>query len=94
LPLAATKGTACTQRIGGSRGQTLRTITHTDEGRFSYVELGAQISTHVVGRLFAHTVDDLARWSAEDIGAVATALNNRPHTTLGWKTPHEAVNEQ
>jgi IS30 family transposase len=30
---------------------------------------------------------DLARWSAEEIAAVATTLNNRPRKTLGWKTP-------
>jgi IS30 family transposase len=37
---------------------------------------------------------DLARWSAEEIEAVATTLNNRPRKTLGWKTPAEALNEQ
>jgi IS30 family transposase len=37
---------------------------------------------------------DLARWSAEEIEAVAIALNNRPRKTLGWKTPAEALNEQ
>jgi IS30 family transposase len=37
---------------------------------------------------------DLARWSAEEITAVATALNNRPRKTLDWKTPAEAFNEQ
>jgi IS30 family transposase len=36
---------------------------------------------------------DLSRWSAEDIEAVARALNNRPRKTLGWKTPAEALNE-
>jgi transposase InsO family protein len=28
---------------------------------------------------------DLSRWSAEDIDAVAHALNTRPRKTLGWK---------
>jgi len=37
---------------------------------------------------------DLARWSAEEIEAVATTLNNRPRKTLGWKTPAEALSEQ
>jgi IS30 family transposase len=30
---------------------------------------------------------DLARWSAEDLEAVALAINNRPRKILGWKTP-------
>jgi transposase len=37
---------------------------------------------------------DLARWSAEEIEAVAHALNTRPRKTLGWRTPAEAFNEQ
>jgi IS30 family transposase len=37
---------------------------------------------------------DLARWSAEEIEAVAHALNTRPRKTLGWKTPAEALDEQ
>ncbi len=37
---------------------------------------------------------DLSRWSAEDLEAVAHALNNRPRKTLGWKTPTEAFEEQ
>lgn len=37
---------------------------------------------------------DLSRWSAEEIEAVAHALNTRPRNTLGWKTPAEAFNEQ
>jgi IS30 family transposase len=36
---------------------------------------------------------DLSRWSAEEIGAVAAALNGRPRKTLGWKTPAEALDE-
>ena len=37
---------------------------------------------------------DLARWSAEDLEAVAHARNTRPRKTLDWKTPAEAFNEQ
>ncbi|WP_424348549.1 IS30 family transposase [Kocuria sp. CH-021] len=37
---------------------------------------------------------DLARWSAEDLEAVALALNNRPRKVLGWKTPAEVFAEQ
>ena len=37
---------------------------------------------------------DLSRWSAEDLEAVALALNNRPRKTLGWRTPAEVFDEQ
>ncbi len=36
---------------------------------------------------------DLSRWSAEEIQAVAAALNSRPRKTLDWKTPAEALDE-
>jgi len=36
---------------------------------------------------------DLSLWSAEDLAAVADSFNSRPRTTLGWKTPAEAMNE-
>jgi IS30 family transposase len=37
---------------------------------------------------------DLSRWSADDLEAVAHALNNRPRKTLGSKTPAEVFEEQ
>jgi IS30 family transposase len=37
---------------------------------------------------------DLSRWSAEDLEAVALALNNRPRKVLDWKTPAEVLSEQ
>jgi IS30 family transposase len=37
---------------------------------------------------------DLSRWSAEDLEAVALALNDRPRKTLGWRTPAEVFSEQ
>ncbi len=37
---------------------------------------------------------DLSRWSAEDLEAVALALNNRPRKILQWKTPAEVFEEQ
>ena len=37
---------------------------------------------------------DLSRWSAEDLEAVAFALNNRPRKSLEWKTPAEVFDEQ
>ncbi len=37
---------------------------------------------------------DLSRWSAEDLEAVALALNNRPRKSLDWKTPAEVFEQQ
>ena len=37
---------------------------------------------------------DLSRWSADDLEAVALALNNRPRKSLDWKTPAEVFEEQ
>jgi len=37
---------------------------------------------------------DLSRWTAEDLAAVALALNNRPRKVLDWKTPAEVFTEQ
>lgn len=37
---------------------------------------------------------DLSRWSAEDLEAVALALNNRPRKSLDWHTPYEIFKEQ
>ncbi|WP_371503444.1 IS30 family transposase [Kitasatospora sp. NBC_00374] len=37
---------------------------------------------------------DLSRWSAEDLEAVALAINDRPRKILGWKTPAEVFEEQ
>lgn len=36
---------------------------------------------------------DLGKHSAEDLAAVAAAINGRPRKTLGWKTPAEALHE-
>ena len=35
----------------------------------------------------------VSRWTAEEIEAVAHALNSRPRKTLGWQTPAEALDE-
>jgi IS30 family transposase len=36
---------------------------------------------------------DLARYSRDELDAVAMALNMRPRKTLAWKTPAEALDE-
>ena len=35
---------------------------------------------------------DLSLHAADDFAAVASAFNERPRKTLGWKTPAEALN--
>ena len=55
---------------------------------------GTNENTNGLLRQYFPKGTDLARWSAEDIEAVAHALNTRPRKSLGWKTPAEAFNEQ
>ncbi len=55
---------------------------------------GSNENTNGLLRQYFPKGTDLARWSAEEIEAVATTLNARPRKTLGWKTPAEAFNEQ
>lgn len=55
---------------------------------------GTNKNTNGLLRQYFPKGTDLSRWSAEEIEAVAHALNTRPRKTLGWKTPAEALNEQ
>jgi transposase, IS30 family len=55
---------------------------------------GTNENTNGLLRQYFPKGTDLARWSAEQIDAVAATLNSRPRKTLGWKTPAEALNEQ
>ena len=54
---------------------------------------GTNENTNGLLRQYFPKGTDLARWSAEEIHAVANALNSRPRKTLGWKTPAEALDE-
>ena len=54
---------------------------------------GSNENTNGLLRQYFPKGTDLARWSAEEIEAVASALNSRPRKTLGWRTPAEALNE-
>jgi IS30 family transposase len=55
---------------------------------------GTNENTNGLLRQYFPKGTDLSRWSAEEIEAVAAALNDRPRRTLGWKTPAETLNEQ
>ena len=54
---------------------------------------GTNENTNGLLRQYFPKGTDLSRWNAEEIEAVADALNSRPRKTLGWKTPAEALDE-
>jgi transposase, IS30 family len=54
---------------------------------------GTNENTNGLLRQYFPKGTNLSRWSAEELEAVAHALNTRPRKTLNWKTPAEALDE-
>lgn len=54
---------------------------------------GSNENTNGLLRQYFPKGTDVSAHSAEEIAAVAAALNSRPRKTLGWKTPAEALDQ-
>ncbi len=54
---------------------------------------GTNENTNGLLRQYFPKGTNLSRWSAEEIEAVAAAINARPRKILGWKTAAEALDE-
>lgn len=54
---------------------------------------GSNENTNGLLRQYFPKGTDLARWSVDDLAAVAISLNRRPRKTLDWRTPAEALTQ-